>query len=403
MRVPDSEPDGISNGPAGIQRKCAACESGEGLCPKCAEEEEIQRKSLSPSTTPFLWRQTKEPQEEEEFLQAKETSGRAPQVSSEVVQNINTLRGGGQPLPESARSFFEPRFGHDFSRVRVHTDAKAAESAHMVRALAYMVGQDIVFATGQYAPTTGAGRELIAHELAHVVQQGANLRNVPIQRVALPEEGPAAGTAEAPSEETEETHQRMHVCIQPVQIADPRRRKRRFKNPTMLPSFAAVQSIWASCCLDITVEPARTIANADYRTLDVPQGLNPSQEAENLFRDASIGGQCIWVFVPEGFVGFHHPGENIKKVAGGGITYDMGNINPRVLVVEGTDPTVLAHEVGHALGYTEHRPRKTIMQPSGAYNKAVDDDKVSDRICNTVRQFVNATPTENTDCVFDFT
>jgi hypothetical protein len=67
----------------------------------------------------------------------------------------------------------EPRFGHDFSRVRVHTDARAAHSAMAVSALAYTSGRDIVFAKGQYAPGTEAGKRLLAHELAHVVQQAS--------------------------------------------------------------------------------------------------------------------------------------------------------------------------------------------------------------------------------------
>ena len=66
----------------------------------------------------------------------------------------------------------ESQFGYDFSRVRIHADAAAAESALAVNALAYTVGRDIVFAAGRYAPATPAGRGLLAHELTHVVQQG---------------------------------------------------------------------------------------------------------------------------------------------------------------------------------------------------------------------------------------
>jgi hypothetical protein len=69
----------------------------------------------------------------------------------------------------------EPRFGYDFSGVRVHTDARAAESARAVDARAYTVGSNVVFGTGQYAPTNEAGKSLLAHELAHVVQQEAGL------------------------------------------------------------------------------------------------------------------------------------------------------------------------------------------------------------------------------------
>jgi hypothetical protein len=69
------------------------------------------------------------------------------------------------------RTFFEPRFGHHFGDVRIHADDRAGASAHSIQALAYTVGRHIVFEHGQYAPDAPAGRHLLAHELAHVVQQ----------------------------------------------------------------------------------------------------------------------------------------------------------------------------------------------------------------------------------------
>jgi hypothetical protein len=77
----------------------------------------------------------------------------------------------GQPLDPATRAFMEPRFGHDFSKVRVHSDPAAATSARSVNALAYTVGSDVAFDTGRYAPHSSEGRHLLAHELAHVVQQ----------------------------------------------------------------------------------------------------------------------------------------------------------------------------------------------------------------------------------------
>lgn len=94
------------------------------------------------------------------------TGGEMPPVVNAV------LRSPGQPLDAETRAFMEPRFRRDFSGVRVHTDAQAAESAWAVSALAYTVERDIVFGAGQYAPGTTQGRRLLAHELAHVVQQG---------------------------------------------------------------------------------------------------------------------------------------------------------------------------------------------------------------------------------------
>jgi len=81
------------------------------------------------------------------------------------------LRSPGQPLDAATRAYMEPRFGYDFSQVRVHTDARADESARAVDALAYTVGKDVVFLEGQYAPNTSNGRRLLAHELTHTVQQ----------------------------------------------------------------------------------------------------------------------------------------------------------------------------------------------------------------------------------------
>src|SRR2546430_6786988 len=114
----------------------------------------------------------------EECRQKREGMMQRAAVSSAPVNAVppivhDVLNSSGQPLDADTRSFMEPRFGHDFSQVRVHTDERAAESARTVNALAYTVGRDVVFGTGQYAPGTSEGRRLLAHELAHVVQQGS--------------------------------------------------------------------------------------------------------------------------------------------------------------------------------------------------------------------------------------
>jgi hypothetical protein len=84
----------------------------------------------------------------------------------------DVLSSSGQPLDSDVRDWMEPRFGHNFSHVRIHTDQRAAESAQAVNALAYTVGNDVVFNTGRYQPGTESGGRLLAHELTHVVQQG---------------------------------------------------------------------------------------------------------------------------------------------------------------------------------------------------------------------------------------
>jgi len=98
-----------------------------------------------------------------------------------MVQDV--LSSPGQALDPATSRFMENRFGHDFSGVRVHTDNRAAESARSVNALAYTVGRDVVFGAGQYSPQSFSGRRLLAHELAHVVQQaGATKSSLNIQR-----------------------------------------------------------------------------------------------------------------------------------------------------------------------------------------------------------------------------
>jgi hypothetical protein len=108
---------------------------------------------------------------EEEVLHARDLLDQTPEVTPNIEARINAIRGGGQPLPGSTRAFFEPRFGQDFSQVRLHTDTRAAESARAVNARAFTTGRDVVFGAGQYAPGTSEGRRLMAHELVHVVQQ----------------------------------------------------------------------------------------------------------------------------------------------------------------------------------------------------------------------------------------
>src|SRR5712692_284709 len=102
-------------------------------------------------------------------LQRRAANQAEPTQVPPIVHEV--LRSPGQPLDPATRAFMEPRFGHDFSQVRVHTDAQAGESARAVNARAYTVGHNIVFDAGQYAPETSAGRRLLAHELTHVLQQ----------------------------------------------------------------------------------------------------------------------------------------------------------------------------------------------------------------------------------------
>src|SRR5208283_5341339 len=115
-----------------------------------------------------------------EHVLRMETAGTA-QPQNSPTGGGSAIAGGGEPLPAPVREFFEPRFGHDFRQVRVHTGDDAARSARGINALAYTTGCHIVFGAGQYHPGSSQGRRLLAHELTHVVQQGGAGRGV-IQR-----------------------------------------------------------------------------------------------------------------------------------------------------------------------------------------------------------------------------
>ena len=112
-------------------------------------------------------------EEEEETLQAKEASGHTATMTPDLETGIHSIRGGGLPLDAATRAYMEPRFGHDFSQVRVHKDGEAARLTRTVNALAFTSGQDIFFREGKYDPTSFMGQHLLAHELAHTVQQAS--------------------------------------------------------------------------------------------------------------------------------------------------------------------------------------------------------------------------------------
>jgi len=125
---------------------------------------------------PLVQRQPEEEEEEEVILRTKEAPGQTPKVTPNLEARIQSLKGGGQPLPKSTRTFFEPRFSQDFSQVRIHSNPKATQMTGVLNAKAFTMRHDIVFGTGQYSPETTAGKKLLAHELMHVVQQKGNGR-----------------------------------------------------------------------------------------------------------------------------------------------------------------------------------------------------------------------------------
>ena len=101
-----------------------------------------------------------------------EAANRISEVTSGQENQLKALSRSGWPLPKSTRTFMETRFGQDFNRVRLHTGLRAAEMAQSLQARAFTIGQHVVFGANQLRPGTISGKRLLAHELAHVIQQG---------------------------------------------------------------------------------------------------------------------------------------------------------------------------------------------------------------------------------------
>lgn len=170
-----------------IQRKSCSCGGG---CPRCAESTP-QLKSNLPVSQPSDHAEQQADQIADQVMQSSSQLGAINQSQSASVQrkSANTKtetskstdaavpQQQGQPLNETTRSFMEPRFGEDFSNVRVHTDSSAQQSARALDAKAYTVGNDIVFGNGEYKPESESGKHLLAHELAHVVQSNDSTIN----------------------------------------------------------------------------------------------------------------------------------------------------------------------------------------------------------------------------------
>ncbi len=142
----------------------------------------MTRRSVAPDRSP-----TASPAGRTHFTRRARASEEPTAGVPESVPGI--VRGGGSPLDPATRGFMERRFGHDFSRIRIHADSAASESAAAAGALAFTAGDHVAFAPGQYRPDTLPGRAALAHELAHTIQQrGAGshgaAENPDLERVA---------------------------------------------------------------------------------------------------------------------------------------------------------------------------------------------------------------------------
>ena len=239
-----------------LQRACACGNhsNGEGECADCKKKRELslQRAASSPAPVHAV-----------------------PPIVHEV------LHSPGHPLDQATRDFMEPRFEHDFSHVRVHTDARAAESAYAVNALAYTVGNNIVFGRGQYAPQNTNGKRLLMHELTHTVQQQNAIEsfgNLHIGAIDSAQERQAAANADVAEKITAPIESNNLFALQ-------RQPATRITAP--IPRQAVVNKQGQAT---FTINGIAVIAEPDRNTADEAQ-RNRAETKFGLVLDQEAGGQ----------------------------------------------------------------------------------------------------------------
>jgi hypothetical protein len=292
-----------------------------------------------------------------------------PPIVSEV------LKSSGQPLEASARAFMEPRFGHDFSLVRVHTGNEASRSAQAVGALAYTAGRHIVFGPGYYNLATADGLRLLAHELTHTLQSPDPGKAHGVLRRDKEKEGqkkkPEEPTKKAPK------CQMAQAQIRPVFFSnDPGKSDPSPTGKSLDPRLKEANRIWGKCGIEFTAEKPRMVEDSVSKVAGKNGGeLDKVQDA---YSKKGTGPQVFFLDNDLSAFGGGRTGPNFgDKMATG----DDAKI---MLSDHGSNDRLLAHELGHAMGLLHPDvmpfiPNNSIMQPTGI--GATNPDLVTDRMC----------------------
>lgn len=182
------------------------------------EEEMVYTKTIASQITPLVKRQADFlEEEEEEIIQPKHSSSQVTIAIPAIEVGIQSLRqNSGQPLSADLRAFMEPRFGRNFSNIRIHTGSQAEQLSRSLNAGAFTIGNDIILRTRQFNPESNSGKKLLAHELTHTIQQGA-VQNVRSTVGGVIQRGDPEESAQ-PSVENQEAQdfvkERLHIPLQ---------------------------------------------------------------------------------------------------------------------------------------------------------------------------------------------
>lgn len=312
---------------------------------------------------PNVQRQT----EVENLIQRKTIGDAQGQSAPPIVQEV--LHSSGQPLDSSTRDFMQPRFGHDFSRVRVHTDREAASAAQAIGARAYTVGQHIVFGPGQYDTTTGDGRRLLAHELTHTLQS-----DVHASADNIAKRDKDKGKPKVPPKKTEKC-QMAKAQIRPIFFRnDPGKDDPNPTGKSLEPRLKEANRIWGKCGIEFTAAEPRMVEDSVSKIAgNKREELTVVEKA--YAKKKGTGPQVFFL-------------DNDLTSFGGGVTGPQNQTgdDARIMLSDhGSNDRLLAHELGHAMGIgfhpdaAEYLPNNSIMQPSGV-NKT-NPDLVTDRMC----------------------
>ena len=244
------------------------------------EENPVQMKSLAHSITPLVQRRVDESVQMRELVQRVFQAG-GTEASGDLESSLNASKGGGSPLAPSVRAFMEPRFGADFSSVRVHTGGEAVQMNRELGAQAFTHGSDVYFGAGKEP----GNNELTAHELTHVVQQtGVVQRDIIIQCSSLNDYSDPGNLQHDPS----------RLSDTDIQATDEYQHLQQRFFPQQSPSPASVQELLLACRLALRYIREHQVSLTEaYLETFLPQArrqLAVTSESEGM-----VGQQMTWI------------------------------------------------------------------------------------------------------------